>query len=68
MARLDDAVRRQLEWKFAVGLSKNKITPIDEIDKVVSGPDSSALASEIAAKAITLVRDENGTIPLSDSG
>lgn len=68
MARLDEAVRRQLEWKFAVGLSKNKITPIDEIDKVVSGPDSSALASEIAAKAITLVRDENGTIPLSDSG
>lgn len=68
MERLDDAVRRQLEWKYAVGLAKEKITPVDAIDKIVSGPESSALAAEIATKAITLVRDENKILPLTNAG
>jgi beta-glucosidase-like glycosyl hydrolase len=40
MARLDDSVRRQLAWKHELGLAKKKITPLDQIDRIVSGPDS----------------------------
>lgn len=65
MARLDESVRRQLAWKHAVGLAKQKITPLDRIDRIVSGPDSTKLTDEIAQRAITLVRQEAGALPVN---
>jgi beta-N-acetylhexosaminidase len=62
--RLDESVRKILAWKYEVGLAKQKITPIDEIDKIVSSPETDALAQEVAAKAITLVRNDANAIPL----
>jgi beta-N-acetylhexosaminidase len=62
--RLDDSVKKILAWKYEVGLIKEKMTPIDQIDKIVSGPESDQLAREIAEKAITLVRNDGGLIPL----
>lgn len=64
MAKLDDSVRRQLAWKYEVGLAKNKITPLDQIDRIVGGPDSMKLTDEIAEKAITLARMEEGILPI----
>lgn len=64
MARLDDAVIRQIAWKNELGLFKNKITSLDQIDRVVSGRETVALAEEIGAKAITLVRNEVGMLPI----
>lgn len=63
-ARLDESVRKVLAWKYEVGLTKDKITPIDQIDKIVSGSESDALAAEVANKAITLVRNDASSIPL----
>ncbi|MEP7076676.1 MAG: glycoside hydrolase family 3 N-terminal domain-containing protein, partial [Acidobacteriota bacterium] len=63
-ARLNQSVRKILAWKYELGLVKNKITPIDQIDKIVSGKESDQLAQEIAAKAITLVRNDENAIPL----
>lgn len=63
--RLDESVRKILAWKYEVGLVKQKITPIDQIDKLVSGPDADQLAREIADKAITLVRNDAGLVPLN---
>ena len=65
MARLDESVRRQLAWKHAVGLAKQKITPLDQIDRIVSGPDSTKLTDEIAQRAITLVRQDAGALPVN---
>lgn len=62
--RLDESVRRILAWKYELGLFKNKITPIDQIDKIVSGPETAALSQEVANKAITLVRNDANQIPL----
>ena len=62
--RLDESVRKVLAWKYEVGLFQQKITPIDQIDKIVSGKESDVLATEIAAKAITLVRNDANAIPL----
>jgi len=63
-ARLDDSVQRQIAWKHELGLFKNRITSIDQMDTLVSGPDTIALTDEVATKSITLVRNE-GLIPLN---
>lgn len=68
MQRVDDAVGRQLAWKHALGLFKERITPIDQIDRVVSGIETMQLTDEIAAKAITLVRNDEGLIPAKPNG
>ena len=62
--RLNQSVRKILAWKYELGLAKQRITPIDQIDKIVSGKDSDQLAKEIAGKAITLVRNDEDAIPL----
>ena len=63
--RLDDSVRRQIAWKHELGLFKERMTPIDQMDRLVSGPESTILTDEIATKAITLVRNEGGIIPIN---
>ncbi len=63
-SRLDESVRRQLAWKYELGLFEERMTPLDRIDRVVSGKDSQELADEIARKAITLVRNDDGLLPL----
>ncbi|MEP6900370.1 MAG: glycoside hydrolase family 3 N-terminal domain-containing protein [Actinomycetota bacterium] len=66
-ARLNESVRKILAWKFELGLFKQKITPVDEIDKIVSNKETHALAEEISDKAITLVRNDENLIPLAKS-
>jgi beta-N-acetylhexosaminidase len=67
MSRLDDAVTRQLAWKHQLGLFKERFTPLDQIDRIVSNSETSTLTDEIAAKSITLVRSEAGALPLDRS-
>jgi beta-N-acetylhexosaminidase len=67
MARLDDSVKRQLAWKHELGLFDERITPLDQIDRIVSNADTLALTDEIANKAITLVRSDSGDLPLDRS-
>lgn len=64
ISRIDDGVRRILAWKFELGLFEKKITPLGSIDSAVSGPETLELATEIAERAITLVRNAEGTLPL----
>lgn len=65
--RLDDSVRRILAWKSAVGLFDDRITNIDAMDRIISGPESLALTNEVADKAITLVRNDANALPLDRS-
>ena len=62
--RLNQSVRKILAWKYELGLDKLKITPLDQIDKTVSGEESRVLSNEIAENAITLVKKEDGVLPL----
>ncbi|MEP6788191.1 MAG: glycoside hydrolase family 3 N-terminal domain-containing protein, partial [Acidobacteriota bacterium] len=66
-ARLNESVRKILAWKYELGLYKQKITPLDQIDRVVSTKDVAELSDEIGEKAITLVRNDAGAIPLDRS-
>lgn len=68
MARLDESVRRQLAWKHELGLFKERMTPIDQIDRLVAGTETLALTDEVATNAITLVRNEANSVPLEKNG
>ncbi|MBA3243499.1 MAG: hypothetical protein H0T60_19930 [Acidobacteria bacterium] len=57
--RVEESARKLLAAKYDLGLVKRRVTPIEEIDRLVSGPEATKLAEEIAARAITLVRDES---------
>ena len=62
--RIDQSVRKILAAKYDLGLVKQRITPIDQIDRAVAGKDAAALADDIAAHAVTLVRNDANLLPL----
>jgi beta-N-acetylhexosaminidase len=62
--RLNHSVRKILAWKYQLGLTERKITPLDAIDKIVSNDETRQLANEIAENAITLVKSETDVLPL----
>lgn len=63
--RINRSVRKILAWKHELGLEKQKITPLDSIDRIVSNKETRQLTAEIADKAITLVKNENNILPLA---
>ena len=64
IAKLDESVTRQIAWKHELGLFNNKLTSVDAMDQIIAGPETLALTDEVANKAITLVRNETGALPL----
>jgi beta-N-acetylhexosaminidase len=62
--RIEQSARKILAAKYDLGLVKQRITPIDEIDRIVSGRQAGLLAEEIARHALTLVRNDAGLLPL----
>src|SRR5688572_17204526 len=62
--RIEQSARKILAAKYDLGLVKQRITPIDEIDRIVSGRQAGLLAEEIARHAVTLVRNDAGLLPL----
>lgn len=65
--RLNESVRRQLAWKHELGLFTNRMANIDSMDRTISGTDSTTLTDEIATKAITLVRNDGGILPINSN-
>src|SRR5207253_10381802 len=61
--RIDDSVRKVLAAKYDLGLVQQRITPLDDIDRVVSSKKAVELADEIAEHAITLVRNDAKLLP-----
>ena len=62
--RIEQSARKILAAKYDLGLAQQRITPIDEIDRVVAGKEVAALADDIASHAMTLVRNEANLVPL----
>ncbi|HZS10576.1 MAG TPA: glycoside hydrolase family 3 N-terminal domain-containing protein [Blastocatellia bacterium] len=63
-ARINASVERILRAKAALGLNERRLVDTGEVDREVSGPQSNAVAQEIAERSITLVRDERKLLPL----
>jgi beta-glucosidase-like glycosyl hydrolase len=63
--RIDLSVRKSLAAKYDLGLVRQRLTSLDDIDRVVGGKHTLDLADEIAAHAITLVRNDAQLLPLN---
>src|SRR5688500_9800510 len=63
--RIEESARRLMAAKYDLGLVKQRLTPLDEIDQIVASREVGALAREIAEHAITLVRNDDNLLPLS---
>jgi beta-N-acetylhexosaminidase len=63
--RIEESARRILAAKFDLGLVKQRITSLDEMDRLVASRDVGLLAGEIAEHAITLVRNDENLLPLN---
>ncbi|HYN84923.1 MAG TPA: glycoside hydrolase family 3 N-terminal domain-containing protein [Pyrinomonadaceae bacterium] len=57
-ARVEASARRILAAKYDLGLVRARHVPLEEVDRLVSTRETMALADEIAARAVTLVRDD----------
>lgn len=62
--RIEGSARKVLAAKYDLGLSRQRLTPLDEIDRLVAGKDAYHLANEIAEHTITLVRNDKNLLPL----
>lgn len=62
--RINESVRKILAWKYQLGLSEKKFTPLDSIDTTVSSLATRQLTEEIAENAITLVKNEENFLPV----
>jgi beta-N-acetylhexosaminidase len=60
--RLDQSVRRLLEIKQRLGLFARRTVPLDSIMLTVGGKGWQDAANDIAARALTLVRDAGGRL------
>jgi len=63
-SQLDDLVAPMLYWKFQMRLFDDPYVDPDEADRVVGCDEHRQLALEGAREAITLLRNENGLLPL----
>ena len=63
--RIEESARKALAAKYDLGLVKQRLTSLDEIDREVAGKKAVELAEEIAEHAITLVRDDPRLLPIT---
>lgn len=63
-ARLDASVRRVLAAKARLGLHRQRLVDVERVDEAVGRPADVARAVEIAGRAITVVRNDDGVLPL----
>ena len=66
--RLDESVRRILELKAALGLNRNRLVDVSQMERLVGAPENLAAGQRIADEAITLVRDNGHELPVKRLG
>ncbi len=64
-ARVDASVRKVLAAKAKLGLDKSRYVPAETLSDTLDAPGAAEKAVEIAGRAVTLVRDKSGLLPLA---
>ena len=64
MTQIDASVRRILSAKARLGLYKTKMVSLDDLPRLVGGRQHAEVAETLAARAITLVKDDRNQVPL----
>lgn len=65
--RINESALRVLAAKLELGLTADKLVDLDKIADVLASPEAAARAQQIADQSVTLLRNENGVVPLSRS-
>ncbi len=63
--RLQESVARILAAKERVGLDRSRSVNLEAIEDVVNSPEANEKAQEVADRALTLVRNAPGLIPIA---
>jgi len=63
-SRIDASVRRLLEAKEAMGLHENRKVPLEGVQTLVGIPSHTEIASEVAERSITVLRNGSNLLPL----
>jgi beta-N-acetylhexosaminidase len=63
-ARITESARRILALKWRLGLERHRLADLDSARAIVGDSAHVALASQIAERAVTLVRDSLNQVPL----
>ena len=66
--RIDRSARRILELKARTRAARHPIVSLDSLREIVGAPEHWALARDIAARAVTLLRDSAGLVPAPRDG
>jgi beta-N-acetylhexosaminidase len=62
--RIEESARRLLAAKYDLGLVRRRVVPLEDIDRIVSSDAALRLSHEIAERAVTLVRNDAGLLPV----
>jgi beta-N-acetylhexosaminidase len=65
--RIHESAMRILTAKASLGLMRKRLVSLDAIADVMASPEAAARAQQIADRAVTLLRNEGGIVPLSPS-
>ena len=65
-AKIDAAAKHNLEMKARVGLHRGTQVSLDSVRAVVGIASHRAVATEIATRAVTVLRNINGVLPLQN--
>jgi len=64
--RLEQSVARVLAAKISLGLTnKKKLVNLDAISDVLDSPEAAERAQAVADRAVTLIRNERGVLPIA---
>jgi beta-N-acetylhexosaminidase len=64
-ARIDESVTRILRAKARTGLHRTRAVSLDALSGIVGGRAHQAVADEVSQRAITLLKDQRGQVPLT---
>ncbi|HOW86893.1 MAG TPA: glycoside hydrolase family 3 N-terminal domain-containing protein [Candidatus Aminicenantes bacterium] len=64
-ARIDESVRRILEAKAAVGLSRNRFVDVAALRRRVAPQAALDLAAQVLERSVTLVKNDGPALPLA---
>lgn len=66
--RLDRSVLKILKVKGALGLNEKRTVDVNRLATVIGKPENMAFGQQVAASALTLVRDNGQVLPLKSQG
>ncbi|HEU4565263.1 MAG TPA: glycoside hydrolase family 3 N-terminal domain-containing protein, partial [Gemmatimonadaceae bacterium] len=66
--RIERSARRTLEMKARLGLDRARLVDLDALRRVVGAPEHWAAARDVAARAVTLLRDSASLVPAAPAG